>query len=183
MQLLINRGRAKGKSIRVTGPQFVIGRDPECQLRPRSEVVSRRHAELKFISGTVVIFDLGSASGTRVNGQKLSGPRSLRTGDRIEIGTLSFTAVLDRTEQPKRQRRSIEDEVASWLLDDDDEDREEVVTPRVRLAPGTEAGARLRQKGWLSRTARAQRRSGGTVTDEDARDRFGAMTIRHVEPS
>ncbi len=81
MQLVVNRGAAKGRCIKIAGPCFLIGRGSECQLRPRSDEVGQRHAEVKVISGIVLINDLGSASGTRVNGRRLTGPASLRTGD------------------------------------------------------------------------------------------------------
>ena len=127
MQLMVNRGRAKGQFIEIKTPRFLIGRDSACQLRPLSEEVSRRHAEIKFVSGIAILNDLGSETGTRLNGQGLTGMASLRNGDVIEIGPLSFTVLLD---EPRRPRRTTEDEVASWLaVDDADADDEEPTAP------------------------------------------------------
>lgn len=125
MQLLVNSGKAKGKRIEVSGPRFLIGRGSECQLRPQSPVVSQRHAELKIIAGITVLIDLDSANGTRVNGQRLAGCSTIRNGDRIEIGPLSFTAIMEEKKRPaKRPRRASEDEVASWLLDENEAEAE-----------------------------------------------------------
>jgi pSer/pThr/pTyr-binding forkhead associated (FHA) protein len=53
-------------------------------LDPR---VSRRHALLRVESdGVAVLVDLGSASGTYVNGRRLHGSVELRHGDRIRLG-------------------------------------------------------------------------------------------------
>src|SRR5262245_27663118 len=95
MRLMINSGKAKGRIINVAGARLLIGRDPECQLRPICDEVSRRHAELKVVAGIPVVVDLGSTAGTRLNGQRLTSPATVRNGDRVEVGPLSFTVLLD----------------------------------------------------------------------------------------
>jgi pSer/pThr/pTyr-binding forkhead associated (FHA) protein len=157
MQLVVNRGKAKGQFVTVAGPHFLIGRGPECQLRPLSDEVSRRHAELKIIAGMAVIVDLGSTSGTRVNGQALTGPASLRTGDVIEIGPLSFTVLLDDGRPPERPKRSAEDQVSSWLGDEDDGHVEAVASSQSRHAVRTAAGGLPREGDHSSSTATARR--------------------------
>ncbi len=37
--LVVARGKHAGQRVPVRGPMFLIGRDPECHLRPRSELV------------------------------------------------------------------------------------------------------------------------------------------------
>src|SRR5689334_13331476 len=132
MQLVVNTGKAKGKSINVTGSRYLIGRSRECQMRPQSEEVSQRHAELKIISGIVVLVDLGSESGTQVNGQRLTGPASLRNGDRIGIGPLSLTVLLEEKNAKKPPRRSLDDQVALWVTEDDKEAGTEISPRRTR---------------------------------------------------
>ena len=53
-----------------------------------SQGVSRLHAALKFVNQRVVITDLGSANGTRVNGKRLApfAPHPLKPGDTLEVG-------------------------------------------------------------------------------------------------
>ena len=41
--LVLTPGKMEGKSIPITIPQFVIGRDPQCNLRPASALISKRH--------------------------------------------------------------------------------------------------------------------------------------------
>jgi DNA-binding CsgD family transcriptional regulator len=48
--------------------------------------VSRVHAEIVRQSGAVVITDLGSSAGTRINGEIIGGPRAIHHGDKIEFG-------------------------------------------------------------------------------------------------
>jgi predicted component of type VI protein secretion system len=141
---MVQSGKAKGQSIKVTGTRFLIGRDPECQLRPLSPEVSERHAELKIVGGFAVLVDLDSRTGTRVNGRKLTGPVSLRTGDQIGIGPLCFTAVVDdkkpqaKAKAPTRPRRTTEDMIASWLTVEDDDDAPRTTIPPPRPRPSAE---------------------------------------------
>jgi molybdopterin-binding protein len=76
---------------------LVLGRSADCDLCLPSKRASRRHAEVEFVEENVVVRDLKSTNGTRVNGEELSGPRILIPGDRIEIGgvTVSFCIVDD----------------------------------------------------------------------------------------
>lgn len=134
MQLFVNRGKAKGKTIQVIGPRFLIGRSAECHLRPLSDEVALRHAELKVVAGIPVIEDLGSEGGTKVNGHTLNSLSSLRNGDLIEIGPLSFTALMEERRVKRdvrkksarvRRKAHTEAEIASWLIDEKDEDDDE----------------------------------------------------------
>jgi S1-C subfamily serine protease len=91
MQLRINSGESQGKTIDVTGDQFVIGRDSRCDLVIKDFKVSRRHAYLKVLpDGRAAIHDLGSSNGTFVNGQQvqsalLSGDEQLQFGDTLLV--------------------------------------------------------------------------------------------------
>ena len=48
--------------------------------------VSRRHAEIRRRGSDVVVVDLGSTNGTRVNGVRVK-EQLLNDGDEIEVGT------------------------------------------------------------------------------------------------
>jgi pSer/pThr/pTyr-binding forkhead associated (FHA) protein len=48
--------------------------------------VSRRHAEIRRRGSDVVVYDLGSTNGTRVNGVRVK-EQLLNDGDEIEVGT------------------------------------------------------------------------------------------------
>ncbi len=64
---------------------FVIGRQPGCGLIIRDSRVSRRHAQLLQESGNWWIEDLGSRTGTRVNGRVVTRAE-LCSGDVIDFG-------------------------------------------------------------------------------------------------
>ncbi len=68
----------------------IIGRDPGAQIRLDSAAVSRRHAVVSVSGEEVVLQDLGSRNGTRVNGEKLEAARPLRAGDEIRIAQFAI---------------------------------------------------------------------------------------------
>lgn len=93
-KLVIARGSSKGKEFEITGPQFVIGRAAGCNLRPQSDAISRQHCALFNKDERIIVKDLGSRNGTVLNGEKLTKPEELRTGDELQVGPLHFHVVL-----------------------------------------------------------------------------------------
>jgi len=79
----------KPRRVPMTGAPVHIGRAPECQLVLKDSRVSRRHARLHARDGVLVLTDLGSTNGTRVNGHRVT-ELVLGDGDRIQIGETSL---------------------------------------------------------------------------------------------
>jgi pSer/pThr/pTyr-binding forkhead associated (FHA) protein len=52
--------------------------------------VSRRHATLLLLNGTLTVRDHGSLNGTWVNDSRIGAPVALRAGDRLRIGGSEF---------------------------------------------------------------------------------------------
>jgi pSer/pThr/pTyr-binding forkhead associated (FHA) protein len=84
--------REPGRGLRrvpMTGAPMRIGRAPECELVLKDNRVSRRHARLASRGGVLVLTDLGSTNGTRVNGNRVTEV-VLGAGDRVQIGETSL---------------------------------------------------------------------------------------------
>jgi len=73
----------------------VIGRINTCDLRIPLSAVSRNHCEIDAERGTVKLRDLGSSNGTFHNGTRIRGEVALNPGDRIQVGPVIFTLVID----------------------------------------------------------------------------------------
>ncbi|CAG1769835.1 partial Transcriptional regulatory protein EmbR, partial [uncultured bacterium] len=90
-KLIITNGAQEGNSIPLLLANITIGRatskaDWEICLQDPS--VSRPHARLELVDQNWVIYDLGSANGTLVNGTPVSEKgRPLRDGDVLTIGS------------------------------------------------------------------------------------------------
>jgi hypothetical protein len=65
-------------------PVINIGRRPDNQLVILDQRVSRLHAQLRYVQGHFVIFDLDSSGGTWVNGQRIR-QHALLPGDVISL--------------------------------------------------------------------------------------------------
>jgi len=142
--LSVSAGAARGRLIAVSGPKFLIGRDPGCNLRLGSPMVSKLHAALLRRDDRFFLRDLGSTNGTILNGRSLRGGEAeLHPGDRIQVGPIVAT-FLTAPQQPDHDQ--VEDQVAGWLRPDQDDERseqigwDETLTLPTRGADEPEAG-------------------------------------------
>lgn len=80
---------ADGTRITIGAEPVTIGRLPECGVVVTDPNVSRRHAEVRRQGSEVVVVDLQSTNGTRVNGVPVR-ERVLTDGDEITVGTTAI---------------------------------------------------------------------------------------------
>jgi len=106
VQLKVLVGSAKGQKIKVVGPKFFVGRSEDCQLRPKSDLISRHHCALILEGDYLAIRDFGSKNGTYVNGERVVGEQELHNGDKLTIGPLEFELRVDKVlvNGPKRPK-------------------------------------------------------------------------------
>jgi len=110
-------GKMENKAIPVPGSQFLIGRDPQCQLRPASPLISNRHCALLVRGEKLFIRDLVSTNGTTVNGKRIDGEVELENEDRITLGPLQFAIFIERPTTVKAPAASSsDDDLAATLL-------------------------------------------------------------------
>ena len=70
---------------------ILLGRGNDVDIRLEDSFASSRHARLIPQGDVVVLEDLGSTNGTRLNGEPVAGPQPLHQGDRIQIGDSEFS--------------------------------------------------------------------------------------------
>src|SRR5438445_533208 len=119
-------GKAAGQAIPVPSAQFLIGRDPQCNLRPASALISKRHCAVIVRGEKVFLRDFGSTNGTFVNDQPAKDEVELKNDDLLKVGPLSFTVrletspAIDRPTPPpptkKIPRPHADDESAADML-------------------------------------------------------------------
>jgi len=88
---VMTEGKQKGNRLPITLPQFLIGRDPQCQLRPASPSISKRHCAILQRDNRAFVRDFDSTNGTFVNDRQIKGEIELQQGDRLRIGPIVFT--------------------------------------------------------------------------------------------
>lgn len=79
----------EGPDISLDREMLVVGRHPQCDARLDSIRVSRRHCCMTPDNGEIVVKDLGSTNGIRINGQRVEKGR-LRPGDELSIAHIRY---------------------------------------------------------------------------------------------
>jgi two-component system cell cycle response regulator len=81
-----------GTRYRLTpGSSLEIGRNPNVEIcLPEVPSISRNHARLEYLTGLVILRDLGSTNRTYINDRLLDGPAVLKSGDRFQVGAVHF---------------------------------------------------------------------------------------------
>src|ERR1700704_1822705 len=86
MKLIIEDDEGRKTVVPLVRGEITIGRQDGNTIKLTERNVSRRHARLLKENGSLVIEDLGSYNGVRVNGEKITGPTKIKEGDLVEIG-------------------------------------------------------------------------------------------------
>ena len=100
LSLIAESGPDAGKSFLLSSTQNLIGRDPSAQVVLSDPTVSRRHAMIRIDSDRSTITDLGSRSGTNVDGELITGLQ-LTVGDHIAIGQSEFALMMPSGSMPR----------------------------------------------------------------------------------
>jgi S1-C subfamily serine protease len=92
MFLSVLDGPLSGRTVRLDR-SVTVGRDADCGISlDHDERVSRRHAGFApQPDGTVIVTDLGSTNGVFVDGKRITGPVTVRSGDSVRIGRTTVT--------------------------------------------------------------------------------------------
>jgi pSer/pThr/pTyr-binding forkhead associated (FHA) protein len=93
--VVITAGKSKGQAVSINLPQFIIGRDPQCNLRPASAVISKRHCAVLVKEGKVSVRDFDSTNGTFINDVPVKGEAPLKNEDVLKLGPLEFKVVIE----------------------------------------------------------------------------------------
>jgi len=97
VSLVVATGAHEGRVIPITGPQFLIGRDQQCHLRPASQAISKLHCGVLVRDGKVYIKDFGSTNGTLVNDAVVQGAEvAVEDGTSLRVGPLDFRVMIER---------------------------------------------------------------------------------------
>ena len=94
VKMKVVQGKPHGSYLDFPEGDFVVGRGPECHVRPNSELISRQHCMLLISDNAVRVRDLGSTNGTLVNGKRVVEECELGHGDTLQLGPLVLEVVM-----------------------------------------------------------------------------------------
>ena len=89
------RLRIAGRAELLGSAGAVLGRSREADVQVDEANVSRKQAELRPSGASWTVRDLGSTNGVKVNGRRIQGAQSLRSGDTITLGTSDIVFELE----------------------------------------------------------------------------------------
>lgn len=96
-----------GQSVDLIKDLTLVGRDEDCDLRLDHKSISKLHCVIVRTDGLLLLRDLGSTNGTRVNGQRVRRA-ALLPNDTLAIAGLKFQikfgVELDKEEVKKTPR-------------------------------------------------------------------------------
>jgi pSer/pThr/pTyr-binding forkhead associated (FHA) protein len=78
-----------GRSVDIEKDLTLVGRDEDCDLRLDHKSISKLHCVIVKTDGLLLIRDLGSTNGTRVNGTRVRRA-ALLPNDTLSIATLKY---------------------------------------------------------------------------------------------
>ena len=91
-----------GPTLIVDKPILLIGRHPECDIQIDSRKISRLHCCIAQVADYLVVRDLGSTNGIRINGNRVLEGR-LNHNDELTIGALCYRVAWEEPlESPPR---------------------------------------------------------------------------------
>src|SRR4029077_13224682 len=99
MKLIIEDDEGRKTVVPFVRDEITIGRQEGNTIRLTERNVSRRHARLLRQNGHILVEDLGSYNGIRINGDKIQGQVQVNEGDLIQIGDYDLAVQRDEQNQ------------------------------------------------------------------------------------
>jgi hypothetical protein len=93
-ELHVVSGSFTGRRIRMDFRRFVVGNERDCDLRAIGPMLSRHHCVFKRDEYALRVRDLGSNTGTYVNGRRIQTEAILRPGDDVTVGDVTLHVIL-----------------------------------------------------------------------------------------
>ncbi len=117
--LLVLYGFDRGRTILIRAPSMTLGRDERNDIVLRDPAVSSRHARICFDGRKILIEDLQSRNGTRVNGEKIQTVSELKDEYLVKVGNTLLRVIEPDPEHSPRYEliSNIPAEPLSRMLD------------------------------------------------------------------
>ena len=191
IQLVVASGSRAGQVVPIVGNRFTIGRADDCNLKPRSELISRYHCEVFTEDGEVFVRDMGSKNGVFLNERQITETCPIKNGDKLAVGPLEFylhIVIESKPQKPPKVKsvsdavartvalqsdnseKSQEDSIADWLTSGESSDEQE-----TRTIDATELLAQLQaQSEDMTNREKAEQEDSGIQSGSGTHTRSGS---------
>ena len=105
----------RGRQIVLDKAIVLLGRHPDCDVvLTNSRKISRRHCCIVQVNDKLIVRDLGSMNGVRVNGKKVQKEAPLHLGDEVTVGDIAYVVEVGKpASHSSGQDRNNDSNVAS----------------------------------------------------------------------
>ena len=104
MHVVLEPVNGKGLKIPVDKAIILIGRHPECDIViTRSRTISRKHCAIVQVNDSLILRDLGSTNGVRVNGKLVKKEARFTPGDTVTFGDIEYNVKKIKTTEPEKR--------------------------------------------------------------------------------
>ncbi len=97
---IVTSGTLTGQALQFLRQCAVVGRGQFSDIRLNDTTVSRRHALIRAIGERYELSDQDSVNGTRLRGERLTAPTTIKDGDEIEFGEIKTMFRSARDDRP-----------------------------------------------------------------------------------
>jgi pSer/pThr/pTyr-binding forkhead associated (FHA) protein len=91
--LLTLKGPEGTHRFALVGDEIIIGRSESCDIAIGHKSISRRHLKITMRSEQILVEDLKSQNGTKVNGKRIGSPTAITADDVITMGGFTMNVV------------------------------------------------------------------------------------------
>jgi len=104
MQVVLEPINGKGLKIPIDKAIIFIGRHPDCDIViTRSRTISRKHCAIVQVNDSLVLRDLGSTNGVRVNGKRVKKEARFTAGDTVMFGDIEYNVRKIKAIEPEKR--------------------------------------------------------------------------------
>ena len=104
MQVVLEPINGKGLKIPIDKAIIFIGRHPDCDIViTRSRTISRKHCAIVQVNDSLVMRDLGSTNGVRVNGKRVQKEARFTAGDTVTFGDIEYNVRKIKAIEPEKR--------------------------------------------------------------------------------
>jgi len=157
--LMILEGKYKGKKLLLPEKPVFIGRHKSCAIRENDENISKQHCRLKPTTQGLVVSDLGSETGTFINGHRITEDTLMQPMDILRVGSLELQLTGKQDVQEEKKDSDADSAEIDTEVDSEESGKFKAISHEESFGTTAEEAAHIIQFYWELLRKRADMKS------------------------